>query len=122
MGSLVTLFRDGGWSMFFVVLFGVVALAVSAFYAGRPDEKHEGFLRWMSRATFWSVLAGMCSDFATTFHAVCQIEDANQRSRIAFEGAAESLSPGILGFVLLSLVALLTAVGRRRLDARRGRT
>jgi hypothetical protein len=119
MNSLFTLFRDGGWSMFFVVLFGLVALAVSAFYAARPDAKHEGFLRWMSWATLWSILAGICSDFATTFHAVCQIEDANQRSMIVLEGAAESLSPGILGFVLLSLVSLLSAVGRRRLDARR---
>ena len=119
MDKLVTLFRDGGWSMFFVVIFGLVALGSAAFYAGRPDEKHEAFLKWMSRATLWSVLAGMCSDFATTFHAACQIEDWNQRSQIVIEGSAESLSPGIFGFVLLSLVALLTGVGRRRLDARR---
>jgi hypothetical protein len=120
MKALAEIFRDGGWSMFFVVLFGFVALGTAAFYAARPDAKHEGFLRWMSWATLWSVLAGMCSDFATTLHVAAQIEEANQRSVIIAQGSAESLSPGIFGFVLLSLVALLTAVGKRRLDARKG--
>jgi hypothetical protein len=119
MKSLAEVFRDGGWSMFFVVLFGFIALGTSAFYAARPDAKHEGFLKWMSWATIWSVLAGICSDLATAFHYCAQIEDANQRSQIMAQGTAESLSPGIFGFVLLSLVALLTAVGRRRLDARK---
>lgn len=119
MGSLYEIFRDGGWSMFFVVLFGFVALGTAAFYAARPDGKHEGFLKWMARATLWSILAGVCSDFATVFHVCGQIEEPAKRTQIAFVGAAESLSPGIFGFVLLSLVALLTAVGRRRLDARK---
>ncbi len=119
MSALGTLFRDGGWSMFAVVGFGFVALATAAYYAARPDAQHEGFLKWMSRATLWSVVSGICSDLATTFHYACQIDDANQRTRIVIEGSAESLSPGILGFAFLALVALLTAVGRRRLDARR---
>ncbi|HEY3820545.1 MAG TPA: hypothetical protein VGL81_25440 [Polyangiaceae bacterium] len=117
--ALYRLFRDGGWSMFAVVLFGLVALATAAFYAARPDAKHEGFVRWMCWATLWSILAGMCSDFATVFRVVCEIDDWNKRSQILFEGSAESLSPGIMGFVLLSLTALLTSVGRRRLDARK---
>lgn len=119
MAKLVTLFRDGGWSMFLVVIFGLVALATAAYYAARPDDRHEGFLKWMSRATFWSVVGGMASDFATTFHYACDVEDANQRGRIVLEGAAESFSPAIMGFTFLALVALLTAVGRRRLDGRR---
>lgn len=87
MDKLVNIFRDGGWSMIFVVLFGLVALGTAAFYAGRPDEKHEAFLKWMSRATLWSILAGMCSDFATTFNYACQLEDWNRRSQIVIEGA-----------------------------------
>jgi hypothetical protein len=119
MKALAELFRDGGWSMFFVVLFGFVALGTAAYYAARPDAKHEGFLRWMAWATLWSVLAGICSDLATTLHYAAQIEAATERSQIIAQGTAESLSPGIFGFVLLSLTALLTAVGRRRLDARK---
>jgi hypothetical protein len=119
MTTMWTLFREGGWSMFVIVLFGFVALATAAFHAARPDARHEGFLKWMSRATFWSILVGFCSDFATTFHYACHLEDANERSKIVIEGSAESLSPGIVGFAFLALVALLTAVGRRRLDARK---
>ena len=105
--------------MFAVVLFGLIALATAAFYAARPDARHEGFIKWVSRAPLWSILAGICSDFATVFHVVCGMEDWNKRTQILLEGSAESLSPGIMGFVLLALTALLTAVGRRRLDARR---
>ena len=117
--KLLTLFREGGWSMFMILLLGFVALATAAFYAARPDARHEGFLKWMSRAVLWSILAGMCSDMATVFHATNAIEDTSLRTQITMVGAAESLSPGIMGFVLLALVAMLTAVGRRRLDARK---
>ena len=119
MAAMWTVFREGGWSMFVVVAFGFVSLAAAAFYAARPDARHEGFIQWMLRATLWSVLVGMCSDFATTFHVACQIEDWNHRSQIVIEGSAESLSPGIMGFAFMALAAMLTAVGRRRLDARR---
>jgi hypothetical protein len=117
--QLITLFRDGGWSMFIIVLFGLIALGAAGYFAARPDERHEGFIRWMSLATLWSVLAGICSDLATVFAATCQVEDAAQRTRMNLEGMAESLSPGIMGFVFLALVGLLAAIGRRRLDARR---
>jgi hypothetical protein len=119
MATMVTLFRDGGWSMFVVVLFGFISLATAGFYAARPDAKHEGFIVWMSRATLWSILVGICSDFATVCQNINQIEDANRRSQILLVGSAESLSPGIMGFAFLALTALLTAVGRRRLDARK---
>jgi hypothetical protein len=120
MTTMRTVFIEGGWSMFVVVVFGLISLATAAFYAARPDAKHEGFLRWMSWATFWAIMVGFCTDFSATFHAAARIEDLNTRSRIVIEGSGESLSPGILGFALLALTALLTAVGRRRLDGRKG--
>jgi hypothetical protein len=114
------MFRDGGFPMFFILGFGLVALAVAGWYASRPAEKHEGFLKGMSAATFFSVLVGLVTDLATVFKFVASKEtDPQQRTRIVFEGLAESMSPGIMGFAILSLVALLYAVGKRRLDARR---
>ena len=38
-------------------------------------------------------------------------------ARIASQGIAESLSPGIIGFTLLSLTWLVASVGLRRLPA-----
>lgn len=110
------LFTDGGWSMWFILLFGFVALATAAWFAMRPSRAHPGFIGWMGAATLFSVFAGLCSDMGTVLFVVAKIEDANERGRIICEGFAESMSPCIMGFALLSLVALLTAVGRRRLD------
>jgi hypothetical protein len=111
-------FRDGGWSMFVIEVFGLITLGSACFYAARPDGRHEGFLKWMSRAVLWSTLAGLASDVGATCHHTFTLQDANERSRAITEGVAESMSPPIMGFALLAVIAFLTAVGRRRLDAR----
>ncbi len=115
---MIEFFKDGGWPMFVILLFGAITLATAGFHAARPDARHEGFLRWMSAAVLWSSLAGVAADFGATFHATCHIEDANQRGMITLEGLAESMSPLVMGFVMLALAAFLVAIGRRRLDAR----
>jgi hypothetical protein len=115
---MIEFFRDGGWSMFVILLFGALSLGTGAYYAVRPDARHEGFLKWMSWATLWSTLAGVASDFGATFKATTQIENDSERGRIVLEGLAESMSPLVMGFVLLSLAAFLAAIGRRRLDAK----
>jgi hypothetical protein len=118
---MMTLFRNGGWSMYWVVGFGFVALGAAAYFAARPSARHEGFLQWMSRALLWSVLTGICSDVATAFYFTSSddVAPGDARARLVLEGLAESLSPGIVGFAFLGVVALLAAVGRRRLDASR---
>jgi hypothetical protein len=116
---LVTLFRNGGFAMLFVVGFGAIALGTAFWYALRPDTRHEGFIKWMCVATFMAILNGFVSDLATVAHYLSEATeiDAEQRTRILLEGFYESMSPGILGFAFLALAALLAAVGRRRLDA-----
>jgi hypothetical protein len=72
----------------------------------------------MHVALLWSTATGIVSDIATTLYYTHNIVDDAERSRTVLEGLAESMSPGIFGFALLTVIALLTAVGRRRLDAR----
>jgi hypothetical protein len=118
---LVTIFKNGGFPMIFIVLFGAIGLGTAFWYALRPDAKHEGFIKWISRATLWAILNGFCSDLATVAKYLSSADpqpDPELRVRILLEGFYESMSPGILGFAFLSLIALLAAVGRRRLDAR----
>lgn len=111
-------FTDGGWPMFVILLFGCIALATAAFYAARPDARHEGFLKWMARALVWSSIAGVSAGLGTTFHATCKIVDDSERARTTLEGCGESMSPLLMGFAILATVAFLTAVGRRRLDGK----
>ena len=105
--------------MFVILLFGFVALASAAFFAARPDGKHEGFLQWMCRALLWATLTGVMSDFGAVFHYTRTLADANERGQTVLQGLAESMSPVIMGFGFLTLTAFLAAVGRRRLDAKR---
>jgi hypothetical protein len=136
---MMALFRDGGWSMYWVVGLGFMALAQAAYFASRPHATHEGFLKWMSRALLWAILTGICSDIGTVMSVGAQVmsathqkmldeglsgqvsgqlADSETRTRIICQGISESLSPGIVGFAFLTVVAMLTAVGRRRLDAK----
>ena len=115
---MIQFFRDGGWSMFVITGFGLLALGTAAFHAARPDRRHQGFLEWMSRALQAATLAGVASDFGATFHTASGIQDANERMRVTAEGLGESMSPAVMGFVVLALTAFLAAIGRRRLDAR----
>jgi Flp pilus assembly protein TadB len=116
---MIEFFKDGGWSMFVILLFGAIALATAALHAARPDARREGFLKGMARAVMWATLAGAASDLGTTWQFTSKIVDDTERSRTTLEGLAESMSPLIMGFVILAIVAFLAAIGRRRLDARR---
>ncbi len=118
-----TLFRNGGFPMFFIVAFGLIALVTAFVYAVRPRAEHEGFIKLMSIATLLSVFSGTCGDIAAVGYYVgnkAEQMTGRQLSAILLQGMGECTSPGIFGFTMLSLVALMCAVGKRRLDARRG--
>lgn len=116
---MIEFFQDGGWSMFVILAFGCVVLATAGYFAVRPDARHEGFIKWMSVALVFAVLAGIASDFGAVFHYTRTIENDAERARTILQGCAECMSPPIMGFGFLTLAALLTAIGRRRLDAKR---
>ena len=116
---MLEFFRDGGWSMFVILAFGCVVLATAGYFALRPDARHEGFIKWMSFALVCSVVAGLASDFGAVFKYTHTIENDAERTRTILEGCAECMSPPIMGFGFLTLAAMLAAVGRRRLDAKR---
>jgi len=116
--------------MYFILALGAAALLVAASQAARPDAAREGFLKWISRALLWATLCGIAFDIATTcrfvasdkalaYFAAGEGSNGTTRARVLIEGVAESMSPAIVGFAFLAIVALLAAVGRRRLDANR---
>jgi hypothetical protein len=120
-----TLIRNGGVvPMLFILLSGLLALGASFHFALRSERRTLGFIQSMGQATLFATLAATAADLGATLVSVMREWDAPGVGRplgavrMMLEGIAESTSPAILGFSFLALSALLTAVGRRRLDER----
>lgn len=122
-----TLIRNGGVvPMLFIMLFGATALLAAFYFAIRAERKTLGFVKGMAQATLFATLAATAADLGATLYAAEKTfsagdSEAAQAPRVAHlvvEGFAESTSPGIVGFSFLGLTAMLTAVGRRRMDER----
>ncbi len=116
---MLTLFRDGGYPMFFIVLVGFAGLAASAWYAFRPTPRRLGFIAWMGLSLMFAIFQGTCADAGAVLSHVARMDPVVNPAPILIEGLAESTSPGILGFAFLALIGLMTAVGRAR-DTRAG--
>jgi hypothetical protein len=115
---MLELFREGGWSMFFVLTFGCVSFVAAVVFAIRPDPRRVDVVRALTRATVFSIAAGIVANIAAVgSHVPANPEWANSPKvhLIVMQGISESMAPGILGFTLLSLAWLVMAVGHRRL-------
>jgi hypothetical protein len=113
---MLELLREGGGPMLFVVIFGVLTFAAAAIFAARGDRRRIGFIIGMGLATALSVAGGICSDLAAVGHhglERCAAQHLEPAACLLL-GIAESMAPGIVGFTLLSLAGMLTAVGMSR--------
>jgi hypothetical protein len=72
----------------------------------------------MARALLWASLTAVATDLMKVFFFVNKVPP-EQKGALLMEGCGESLSPLVMGFAFLFLTHLLTALGQRRLDARR---
>ena len=119
-----TLIRAGGvLPMMFILVFGLLALGASFYFAVRPQRRSLGFVQNMGQATLFATLAATSADVGSTLYAASKAWELPgsgplEATRLIVEGLAESTSPGILGFSFLAMTAMLVAVGRRRLDER----
>jgi len=112
---MLDLLREGGGPMLFVVIFGVFTFVAAAVFAARGDRRRLAFIAAMGLATLLSVAGGFCSDVAAVGHhgARCAEQHLDLGPCLVV-GMAESMAPGIVGFTLLSLAAMLSAVGLSR--------
>jgi len=113
---MLNLLREGGGPMLFVVVFGALTFVAAAVFAARGDRRRLGFITWMGLATVQSVGGGLAADFAAVGHDGLEHCAAHHIEPLAcvLLGFAESMAPAIVGFTLLSLAAMLTAVGMSR--------
>lgn len=117
---MMTFMRAGGYSMWIVLLFGIITVVTAAMFAYRPDEGRLGFVRAMTWAVVFATLSGVAADVAATFHKVANIPEMQQGLDIALYpmmGLSESMAPAILGFSMLGISWFITAIGIRRLSA-----
>jgi hypothetical protein len=113
---MLDLLREGGGPMLFVVIFGLLTFGAAAMFAARGDRRRLGFIGAMGAATALSVAGGVCADLAAVGHHGLErcAEHRIEPAACLLVGMAESMAPGIVGFTLLSLAAMLAAVGLSR--------
>jgi hypothetical protein len=112
---MLDLLREGGGPMLFVVAFGALTLIAAVVFAARGDRRRVALIGWMGAATLLSIGGGICADLAAVgHHAVKRCLPEIPLPACLLTGFAESMAPGIVGFTLLSLAAMLTAVGMSR--------
>ncbi len=116
---MVNLIRDGGAPMWAILFFGLINLGAALRFAYRPARAQLPPIAALALAVLFSIACGVMADIAAVGSKVPARPEWANNPRIhliLLQGLAESMAPGILGFSALSLVALLCAVGLRRLD------
>lgn len=114
---MLTLMRNGGVPMWFILLFGMLSLSAAVVMAARGNLRLAPFTQWMMAATLLSTVNATFADLGATFSFVSKHASEPTWREALFEGLAESTSPGILGFALLTLSAVAIAVARRRAES-----
>jgi hypothetical protein len=114
---MLTLVREGGFPIWFVLAFGGLSLLCSGRYAVTPNNRRLRLAGALGLTTFLATITAVCADLAMVGHhapAFLAQHPDMQLYVVVLQGGAESLSPSIVGFSLLTLSALLVALGCHR--------
>ena len=79
-------------------------------------QSRRDFMRTLGlgSATLFTAVTGICADLAAVGHhapAYLKAHPDMTLAEVLLQGAAESMSPGILGFTMLSLAAMIVTLG-----------
>ena len=107
----------GGAPSYVILIFGLLAIASAVGFAREPAARKLPYLGALSAAVLLSTVCGVATDLVAVSRYVANHADelGDKLGFILVEGAGESLAPLILGTALLSIVALVSAIGFRRL-------
>ena len=109
--------RAGGFGIWIVLLFGLLAVVSAVRFARGPEPRHLRVLVALSWATGFGILSTVSGNLAMVMWRVPQHPEWSKSPDlplIVMTGIGEALTPAILGFTLLGVTWLLTAVGYRR--------
>ncbi len=117
---MMTLFAEGGFPMWFLLAFGLATLVSAARFAWAPTRRALRTTCALAVSTAFTGATGICAALAAVGHQAPSYlrthPDLNM-VEVLLQGAAESMSPGILGFTILSLAALIVSLGFQRAPA-----
>ena len=111
---MLTLIEQGGLPIWFLLIFGAFSLLLGAGFARRPEPARLKLVLAMSIATLCTTLTSVCAALAMVGHHLPEYlaqHPKEARGDALLQGMAESLGPAVLGFTLLTLVALFVALG-----------
>lgn len=111
---MMTLMREGGVAMWFLLAFGLCTVWWAARFALAPSERRRKTLSALALATLATSCSGTIAGVGATLRYVAQAERDKDWMATLLTGLAESTSAGILGFSLLGIAAVLAAVGHAR--------
>ena len=115
MNRILESFRDGGWGMWPVLVFGLLAVVAAARFAWRGEHRLTPFVRWMTATTLSSAVLGFAMAMMAVFnYLVTRRPEGDQLITILFEGTKEALNCITFGLLMTTLTCLLLAVGHRR--------
>lgn len=117
---MLQFFREGGWGMWPVLVFGLVLLGTAARYAWDGEAVRLRFAVAVGAVLTVSMLHAMLTNVAAVFSYVQDPERVPDSglSRIVFTGLMESTRPGIMGGAMLSLGLVLVSIGVYRSSRR----
>ncbi len=114
---MIEFFQAGGVAMFAILAFGMMTLVAGGMSAFAPSERKLAFIRAMTVSTTFATISGTVAAIGAVMKQVPARPEWAQSPElhlIVMTGLGESMAPPVLGFSLLSLAWLLTAVGVRR--------
>lgn len=100
--------------MWFIFLFGFLALSAAGRFAWRGEHQLLAFVRWMSATTFGSGVFGFLIGESKVFYYVVHRVKPGERALILMEGTREALQNLSAASLFVVLVCLLVAIGHRR--------
>jgi hypothetical protein len=113
---MMTLIREGGFPMWFVLAFGLGAVGKAAWYASSPKRGSLALTVALGLTTVFATLVCITADLAAVGHHLNEHWDDYKEpiARIVAQGIAESMSGGIVGFALVAMTSLLAGIGAWR--------
>lgn len=114
---MANLMLEGGGPMWFLAAFGIATLLFAALYARYPGRRRLETTLALAVATLATTCTCICADLAAVGHHAPKYLAEHPGAtlpEVLLQGFAESMSPGILGFTVLSLAAVIVAFGLQR--------